>query len=353
MEFRIIFGFAALMGAACLEAMGQTAPIVNRIGYTFPARANLTPGQLVTLFVTGIPLGRNHRATEGTDLETTMSGISVGMSQYALQEFVAWRLPILEVRSLQTCFNAVFGIECLPPMAAVTVQVPFEMETTELCPSFCFSSAPSFDVRLDGVGLFVMEAAPFPDQVHILRAFDSVLPIMAIAGQCFRGTRNGNMGPQNLTGLPCPPIVKHGDGSLVTAANPAKAGVELVAHTVGLGRTSPASETGRVVRTSAPTITKFAMDFNYRPNALGTRPPPVDTPGVATPVYTGTLEGSVGLYEVRFVVPPVPQGTPPCASLQNVNGLPRDNVVYSNLTFSVGGRSSFDGAGICVAVEEE
>jgi len=71
-------------------------------------------------------------------------------------------------------------------------------------------------------------------------------------------------------------------------------------------------------------------------------------------LYTGTLEGAVGLYGVRFIVPPVPPETPPCASLASLSHRnPSDNVVYSNLTFSIGGQFSFDGAGICVAVEEQ
>jgi hypothetical protein len=212
--------------------------------------------------------------------------------------------------------------------------------------------APQIGVSVDGVGMYAMEVWPFSDQVHILRAFDSVLPIMDIVSPCFRATRNGNTAPQNLSSLPCPPIVTHRDGSLVTAANPAKAGEEVIALAVGLGHTYPLAETGKVVRTAAGAITEFAMDFNYRPNALGTRPPPLGTPGVPKPVYVGSKEGEVGQYEVRFLVPPVPAGTPPCARLENISGLPRDNVVYSNLTFSIGGQHSFDGAGICVAVTE-
>jgi len=96
------------------------------------------------------------------------------------------------------------------------------------------------------------------------------------------------------------------------------------------------------------------MDFNYRRNALGTRPLPADDADAIRPIYTGSLVGSVGLYEVRLVVPPVSPGTPPCDSVYDPRvGLPRANIVYSNLTFSIGGRFSFDGAGICVAVEDE
>ncbi|MCC7483300.1 MAG: hypothetical protein IT541_17440 [Hyphomicrobiales bacterium] len=340
---------AILMMAASFVAMSQTAPIVNRTGHDFPALTNLAPGQLVTVFVTGIPRGRNYRAPTGTDLETTVSGISVGMSQFGPGGITGFQLPILEVRSLQTCLQISFGTACLPPMAAITVQVPFGIEN----PASCSACEPSFGVLLDGVGMYAIEGQAFPDQVHIVRAFDSVMPINATpaVAQCRKQARLDNMAPQNSTGLPCPPIVTRPDGSLVSWSNPARAGEELTALATGLGHTYPLAETGKVVRTAAGTIMSFAMDFNYRPNALGTRPPPVDTTGVPTPTYTASKEGEVGLYEVRFIVPAVPPGTPPCASLENVNGLPRDNVVYSNLTFSVGGQSSFDGAGICVAVE--
>jgi uncharacterized protein (TIGR03437 family) len=84
------------------------------------------------------------------------------------------------------------------------------------------------------------------------------------------------------------------------------------------------------------------------PNALATRPP---APGaeVPQPLYAGAAPGYVGLYQINFVVPPVPRGTPLCAGTVD----PRANVVYSNLTVSVGGRYSFDGAGICVAVDKD
>jgi uncharacterized protein (TIGR03437 family) len=114
---------------------------------------------------------------------------------------------------------------------------------------------------------------------------------------------------------------------------------------VGLGQTSPPLETGKIVKSPAPTVTTFTMDFNYRPNALATRPPPAGA-DVPQPLYAGATPGYVGLYQINFVVPPVPRGTPPCADIVD----PSANVVYSNLTVSVGGRYSFDGAGICVAV---
>jgi len=55
--------------------------------------------------------------------------------------------------------------------------------------------------------------------------------------------------------------------------------------------------------------------------------------------FVGLTPGSVGLYQVNFLVPPVPSGTPPCSGS-----------VRSNFTVSIGDARSFDGASICVNV---
>jgi uncharacterized protein (TIGR03437 family) len=52
--------------------------------------------------------------------------------------------------------------------------------------------------------------------------------------------------------------------------------------------------------------------------------------------------GFVGLYQVNFVVPELPAGY-----------LWRCGMVNSNLTVSIGRKTSFDGAGICVVLPGE
>jgi uncharacterized protein (TIGR03437 family) len=119
-----------------------------------------------------------------------------------------------------------------------------------------------------------------------------------------------------------------------------------VAYAIGLGQTNPPLTTGKLVTAAAPTLTKFGLDFNFRPNALPAKPLPTAPP----PAFAGATPGYVGLYQVNLVVPPVPAGTPPCYVQPPQSTPPRfPNVVQSNLTVSVGGLSSFDGARICVA----
>ena len=103
--------------------------------------------------------------------------------------------------------------------------------------------------------------------------------------------------------------------------------------------------TGKLVAAPVPTQTTFTLDFNYHANALAAKP---GTPG-PQPLFAGLTPGYVGLYQVNFVVPPVPMGTRPCEDTGDML-IPGRNPVLSNLTVSVGGAVSFDAARICVAV---
>jgi uncharacterized protein (TIGR03437 family) len=169
------------------------------------------------------------------------------------------------------------------------------------------------------------------DQIHILTSCDVMVA----------GTQAG----PSYTGLPCAPIVTHADGSMVSATAPAKAGEVVVAYAVGLGQTNPPSLTGQPATSAAPTAGQILLDFNYRPNALASKP----LPSSQGPLYAGVTPTSVGLYQINFRIPPVPADTPACAdvSLKPLGA----NAVQSNLTVSFGGANSFDGAGICVALE--
>jgi uncharacterized protein (TIGR03437 family) len=66
-------------------------------------------------------------------------------------------------------------------------------------------------------------------------------------------------------------------------------------------------------------------------------------------LFTGLTPGYPGLYQINFVVPPLQDGELPCEA-----GVapPPGGLVNTNLTVSVGGTASFDGAGICVALVE-
>jgi uncharacterized protein (TIGR03437 family) len=289
-----------LSGVTCLAQ--STAPVLLSAGDANPFPLSVAPGQVLTLFV-----------QTGTVASSDVSAVfSAGGTNQPM--------PVLQVG------------QASPQVLAVTVQVPFGI------PVFCapcasaFVIAESIAVSVNGVATTNVLVQASQDRVHFLTACDVIM-----AGPASTLPVNG--------GLPCTPIIAHANGSTVSALAPATAGEELVAYATGLGQTNPALTTGQPPAQSSPTLTTFSIDFNYRVNALATQPGAVGAP-VASPVFTGSTKGYVGLYQINFIVPPPPPGLPPCVDFAAIaaGGI----AVQSNLTVSAGSPFSFDGAGICV-----
>jgi uncharacterized protein (TIGR03437 family) len=318
---------AVLLLIACGAAFGQSP--VSVIGYrnTLPTPVPVAPGQLITLIVvnTDPALTQLVRAPGGANLPTTLAGISIGYLQLVsvAPGLIHVNLPIFEAYAFPTLADAI-PLSLAFQLAAVTVQIPYEAGC-ELCYT---AGVPAGGAASIGAGATAIDASALSDQVHMITTCDAFMAT-GISG--------------TDTGLPCPSVVTHSDGSAVSVTSPAKAGEELVAYAVGLGQTNPASVTGQLVTNSAPTVTTFTLDYSFHPNALPSRP----LPNGPQPIFAGTTPGYVGLYQVNFTVPLVPAGTPPCV---DASSLPIGaNVVQSNLTVSIGGQFSFDGARICVA----
>jgi hypothetical protein len=311
----------------CLPLFAQTNIVVGA-GYTSPAHLYAAPGQVVTLFVNGIAksLTQAVRAPDGA-WPNSLAGISV-----TLLQGTKIPVPMLEVRPIPTC-GPPFGFQ-IPcgQITAVTVQIPYDL--IPLCP-LCLrpvGPSPELVVTESGQDGAAIGISPLADQVHVLTSCDILLqPDSPL-----------DFTTVNLTGLPCPPMVIHGDGTLVSAANPAKPGEELAAYTVGLGPTNPASREGQPAPAPIHTVQTFLIDYNFRANALPTKPA-AESPA---PLFTGLTPKYPGLYQINFVVPPIPKETKPCAGPVAFGAT---NFIQSNLTVSFGGSFSFDGAGICVA----
>jgi uncharacterized protein (TIGR03437 family) len=290
-------------------AFGQEAAVNNiaGMGYLYPSTM-VAPGQLITIFLEGNPQG---------NISASVSGLPA---------------PVLEVRTGSGCPSSTLCAS----LTAITIQIPYDIEPgCALYPPVCNAMrSAQLTVTVNGVAGAPIDLTPAADSVHILTACDTVVP--------------GASGSAPYNGLPCAPLVTHGDGSQVTPGNPAVGGEEVVAYAAGLGLTVPAIPTGQSAVTATPTSEVFILDFNFRPNALATQPmqPPCSCPASERcpcptspiPVYSGLTPGYVGLYQINFMVPPPPVDVQPCSS-----------TVYSNLTVSIGGFASFDGAGICVA----
>ncbi len=306
---------------AVYSSFAQRTPEIVTSSYSLVQPFNVAPGQLITLVVDLGPASgiyETARAPSGVDLPTSLGGITGGFYQVL---GVGKPSPFLEVYPYWGSCGPTDRQYCTS-LAAITIQIPFEAK----------SPGPGGPLQ----GTIDFGGAPFvfvdvvADQVHLLTTCDAFM-----IPQSFSAPGDG-------TGLPCPSIVAHGDGSLVSAQSPALPGEVVVAYAVGLGQTDPPLQTGKIVTAPAQTQATFGLDFNYHPNALASKP----LPNAPPPLYSGATPGFVGLYQINFAVPSPPPGTPPCV----VPKTPGENVVYSNLTVTVGGAFSFDAARLCVAV---
>ncbi len=149
-----------------------------------------------------------------------------------------------------------------------------------------------------------------PDRVHILNSCDSTEP---------------------PTGI-CLPAIFHPDGTAVTLQSPAHAGERVSLQAYGLGRPVSLPVTGAASPALALSVPGTKVYFRF---GTDTRPARSGTP--VDPDSSILAPGSVGVYQVNFLVPPLPDGLAGCTL-----------DTPSNLTVSIGRGSSFDGAGICV-----
>jgi len=313
------FILCAIAFAGVSICWAQTAnPILLGAGSSSPFPLTVAPGQLLTLFV-----------QPGTTISpVTASDVSADFSVNGTDQ----PMPVFEVSQANTGCILPLSSQC-PEVLAMTVQVPYGIRV--LCPP-CLSPIASVPttiaVSVNGVKFPSVNVQPLQDQVHFLTACDVI-----IAG--------ANSLPSLSGGFPCIPIVTHADGRPVSAILPAMPGEELVAYATGLGETNPALTAGQPVPQSSPTLTTFGIDFNYRANALATKPGAAGVP-TASPLFSGATKGYVGLYQINFIVPPPPAGLVPCVDFATLSSY--GNAVQSNLTVSIGSNFSFDGAGICV-----
>ena len=207
-------------------------------------------------------------------------------------------------------------------LTAVTIQIPYEMQLPS--PNGGLGSGSEDFVNESGTAGSWSAFSPVSDQVHILTVCDTVI---------------GGSGPS--TGR-CPWEVTHANGQLVSIANPALQGEELIAYAVGLGATNPAVQTGQPATQPTPTAQTFRLGLNFAAYALPSAPPPSSP----APLYAGLTPYYPGLYQINFIVPDVPAGVPACVMGQG------PNLANTNLTVSLGGEASFDGAEICVSLNK-
>lgn len=305
---------------------GQT---LAGVGYDAPNALPVAPGQVVSLFVTGMRTGLSTRQQATTlPLPTTLAGISVTVNQSPAGTTI--QLPVFAIQQFSRCPSVVQS-SCL--ITAITVQMPYELAVPGPLAIFAGVQTTTLSITEGNVVSSSFAVAPVSDQIHVLTSCD-------IGGTTVN------------TGV-CVPLVTHADGSLVLQdiSSPGQSGVThtaatagevLVMYAYGLGGVASPPTLGTPAPNElVPVAEPIYIQYDYRPNQSPTMPTfsgsPSGTP--ARPIFAGLAPGQIGLYQVNFTVPPVPDGTPLCGGK-----------IQSNLTVSVTSATgfSFGGAGICV-----
>ena len=281
-------------------ALAQAGPVVMSAGHIPPIPLVLAPGQIVTLYVSGLTTnlapGQSVSA-QSTPLPTNLGGVSATMTQFSGPSPLA--IPLLMIFPVQ-CQQA----PCT--LIGITIQVPFELNPNY---SNCGSCTNAGQIVVSN-GMSTtgpIGISPVPAQVQVLR------------------------GP-NLKAF-----VVHADGQPVTFSNPAITGEEIVMYASGLGLPAggPRLKSGDVTPSPAP-LAGGVLSYDYRMNASPSRAQVAATDPYLR--FIGMSPGSISLYQVNFVVPPAPSTLQEC-----------DNIfVSSNLTVTLMSGDSFDGAEICV-----
>ncbi|HXB67279.1 MAG TPA: hypothetical protein VNY05_03500 [Candidatus Acidoferrales bacterium] len=317
-----------IRSALCLFSMslghllGQS-PILAGTGYSNPSIIRVAPGQITTLFVTGLKTVLPSQPVRATSLPlpATLAGISITLSQNGQQPSP---IPLLSVQQMPICSDG----DVAPPQSgvtpdclitAITVQIPFELLLPPEGPTAALAVNENGSLS-KGFRVFSVSA-----NLHVLNWCDAFPPERL-----------------NI----CGGVATHGDGTPITSDSPAKAGETVVIYAFGLGQTTPAAKTGDAASMPAPTLrsTIVAAQFDFRPNAMPSNPyaGPKST-GISGPAFVGLTPGQVGLYQINVKIPETVPAVVPCSTALGV---------ASNLTIDIGsstsGGLSFDGAPICV-----
>ena len=283
-----------------------------------PVRPVFAPGQITTVFSTAASSIPELTKATAFPLPQVLGGYSV---EFRLGEAgPVWLAPILHVRRYSSCPSTKGILVPCATIAGISIQVPWELSA-----GVNFGTA-LMSIVLDGVRGKFADVLVAGTQVRFANGADAAV------------LERGSLGT----------LVMHGDGSATTAENPARSGEVLSAYLFGLGIPS-----GQVVLKSGEPVSEgaelsgLALRYEFRPTQSPEVYPLIGGAGAPLEVrWAGLAPGSVGLYQVNFVIPGVPDGIPECLS--------GGRGVSSNLTLSLvnepfAGFGSQAATAICVA----
>jgi len=314
-----------------LATSSAQTPILMSAGYAAPTPMLVSPGQIVTIYVSGtktvLPAQSSTLRATTVPLPTTLGGFSVTVQQGTN----TYPAPLLSVVQTSNCAAGTTpSPQCT--ITGLTIQIPFEIASSLDLPLVSQLPASYLSVNDNSTSSAQFPIAPLTDTVHVLTVCDV----------------------QNVIGFlpsPCQAIATHADGTLVSNLAPASAGETIVLYAYGLGPTTPAVSSGQASPTPAPVVLwgpDLTIQFDFRPNAGAAIP--YRAPNVVAPqaLFVGLTPGQVGLYQINLKLPDVIPPVPPCSVYFSCLGSLVGCLIQSNLTIDIAGVSSVDGAAICV-----
>jgi len=315
---------------------GQGVTLIGS-GYSDPSVIRVAPGQIATLFVTGLKTVLLSQPINAAvvPLPTALAGISVTLNQNGGK---STPVPLLSIQQSSVCSSAGASsppgltADCL--ITAITVQIPFELTVVPQPP--LTSNVQELLVTENGTVSKAFKLTPLADNLHVINTCD-----------LFQSRQLASAGS-------CEPLVTHADGTIVTVDTPAQADEELVVWAYGLGATTPTPTSGSVSPTPAATYaSSLYLQFDFRTNAAPSRPysgtvAGTEPPQSPAPIFVGLTPGEVGLYQINFKIPSSIPVVERCGISCGSVKCTIFDTVQSNLTIDIGASFSFDGAAICV-----
>jgi hypothetical protein len=328
---------AILIGLSPL--FGQGVTLVGS-GYSNPTAIRVSPGQITTIFVSGLTTDptKPPNATS-LPLPTSLAGISVSINQSSPSQ--SFPVPLLAVEQLNACSNALtpptptVSPDCM--VGAITLQIPYELSPVPAPDSAIGTAFAELVVSGNSIASKAFPVVVSADNLHVLNTCDA-----------FPSKQNGS---QTLVIGACTSIVTHADGTLVTADSPALPGETVVIYAYGLGQTTPMPKAGQSSPTPAATLSSpLYLRFDFTSNAMPSPPFINRASAIAAPapIFAGLTPGQVGLYQINVTIPSTIPAVEKCGSTCSHVACTMYNTVTSNLTIDIGANLSWDGAAICV-----
>lgn len=310
------YSFAiALALSACSIVFGQTSRgAVLQPGYRIGDNPiTVAPLQILNLPVLGLEISASQMGVVRRDTEGHYPYESDGVRITVRGQTAAaeWPASIVQLNR-QTCTQTTTSCE---PVASVTALLPEELQT--LAGGAATLSVWKHNAQIASVPLRVIS-----DQLRILNSCDDVGLAPSLFGQ--------------VPTSECAYAITHVSGFRVTPEDPAVPGETLIVWVSGAGSPDPESASSRALKL------RYTPQFTFH---YGVNAPPVMAPfanaGAAAPALSAATFRDFPQTQINLVLP---------ASGRNLN-IPACNPaegIRTNLTISVTGLASSDGAGICI-----